>query len=59
MFRTLIDVIVAAIVIYGAGNLAYNGIYLALKKETVRKVSRGLRPLEPFTQKMTGEKLPF
>ena len=38
---------------------AFGPIYRAVKTETVIRVHRGLPPLEGYTRKLTGTKLPF
>lgn len=56
--NTIVNLILAALLTLGSGYAAHKFLF-EVQKTAVKRIHKGLSKTEPFTQKLTGEKLPF
>ena len=60
MMRTLIRITLTALLMSGALPMGKNDpLYYRMAKAIFVKIDKGLPPLLPFTEKMTGKKLGY
>ena len=58
--RMVVRIIITAFLMGGGVRFGDQpSLYYRMLKAMVLKIDEGLPPLEPFTQKMTGKKLPY
>ena len=56
--RFLIDIAMIISLLFG-GKFITSKVYFEIKKATLSKIVKGLDPLTPFTEKLTGKKINY